>query len=97
MTFWRMVAGFEALVLLITAWALWRLMDILAAQRRMLTDNAVTIRLYREMRNDSDRQVGDLLGQNTRLALKIVDLAAAQGETPPPRMPVAAWPARRES
>ena len=76
MTFWRAVAGVEAVFLLLLAWVLWRTLDIVAAQRRQLAELAVTLRLYREQRTDSDRQVRELLGQNERLARHLIDRAA---------------------
>ena len=98
MMFWRMVAGVLALALMVEAWAIWTLCDVIAAQSRKLTDSAVTLRLYRESRDESDRQVRDLLGQNGRLAAKLIEIAAKVEPQPgAPRVAVAAWPAGRES
>lgn len=76
MTFWRAIAGAEAGLLLILAWALWRARNIITAQRRQIADLAVTVRLYRECRTDSDRQIRELLGQNESLARHLIDRAA---------------------
>jgi hypothetical protein len=97
MTFWRIVAGAEALVLMLAAWALWRLCDVLAAQSRKLSDSAVTLRLYRESRTDSDRQIRALLDQNERLARQLIDRAAESTTTPIIAVPQHFFHAKRES
>jgi len=97
MTFWRSIAGAEAALLLILAWALWRACDIIAALRRQLADLAVTVRLYRETRTDSDRQVRELLGQNERLARHLIDRAADIQVRPEIAVARACFQAMRES
>ena len=60
--------------ILVLAWCL----DRIRAQRKQLASQETTLRLYRMMRDDSDRQVRDLLGQNGRLAAKMIELAARE-------------------
>lgn len=71
---WFIVGGCAASVLwlMVCAW----LVDVVAAQRKALTDAQLAIRLYRDTRNESDTQVRALLTQNERLARKLIDLAA---------------------
>jgi uncharacterized membrane protein (DUF2068 family) len=88
MNFWRIVAGSEAIVLLLAAWAIWRLLGVRLAQERELGRNAVTLRLYREMWTELDTQIGELFAQNDRLALKLADVAAQI--TPQDENPLAA-------
>jgi hypothetical protein len=65
------------------------LRTLIAAQRRTLAHNQVTLRLYRETRNDSDAQIRDLLDQNTRLARQLID---AKIGTTTSAVPVSTWP-----
>jgi hypothetical protein len=71
--------------------------DVVAAQRKALADTQVTLRLYRESRNDSDAQIRALLDQNERLARRLFDLKADAECAPVVTLPQAFCLARVES
>jgi len=53
------------------------LVDVVAAQRQALTQAQTSLRLYRTTRDESDRQVRQLLGQNERLAVQLLERASS--------------------
>lgn len=78
--------GVSVLWMFVIAW----LVDVIAFQRKALSEAMTTVRLYRETRDQSDAQIRDLLGQNTRLARQLIEQAAG---TPADAKPaVSAWP-----
>lgn len=87
------VLGASLLWLFAIAW----LLAVLAAQRTALTNSQTTIRLYRETRTDSDRQIRALLDQNERLARQLVDRAADATASPVVRVPATWFSEARES
>jgi hypothetical protein len=64
--------GVSILWMFVLAW----LLDVLAAQRRALTQASSSVRLYRAQRDDSDTQIRALLSQNERLAIQLIEQAA---------------------
>ena len=78
--------GASILWMFAIAWVL----DVLAAQRTELDRALTTVRLYRETRDQSDAQIRDLLGQNTRLARQLIDQAAGTHADAKPAL--SAWP-----
>jgi parvulin-like peptidyl-prolyl isomerase len=73
------------------------LLDVIAAQRKELDRTLTTVRLYRETRDESDRQVRALLTQNERLAHQLIDQAADSTAAPVVRVPPTWFSAARES
>lgn len=73
MSFIQAFAVVEGAVILLGIWIVFWLRDVLAAQRKALDNAQVTLRLYRETRNDSDAQIRALLDQNERLAILLVE------------------------
>jgi hypothetical protein len=76
--------------------AIW-LVDVIGAQRKALSAALTTLRLYRETRDHSDTQVRELLGQNARLALQLIDRAAASSTTATIPVPQRIFHPTRES
>ena len=86
------IAG-SVLWIFLVAW----LLDVIGGQRQKLSDQALSIRFYRDSRDESDRQVRDLIGQNSRLAAKLIELAAREAAATKPAAPVIhaqLWPGR---
>lgn len=71
--------------------------DTCARQAQQLADAQTTIRLYRDSRDESDRQVRVLLGQVERLARRVIDQAADAECAPVVTLPAPGYPAMRES
>jgi hypothetical protein len=79
--------GASVLWMFVLAWFI----DVIGAQRKQLNAALTTTRLYRETRDDSDRQVRALLDQNERLARQLID-RAAESTTCASRPTMTAWP-----
>lgn len=92
---WLVIGALAASVLWVFAIA-W-LIDVIAAQRKAISNAQTTIRLYRECRTDSDAQIRALLDQNERLARQLIDQAADSTAAPVVRVPPTWFSAARES
>lgn len=97
MTFTQAFAAVEGAVILLGLWIVIWLLDVLAAQRKALTDTQVTLRLYRETRDQSDAQIRALLDQNERLARQLIDRAADATTSPVVRVTPTWFSEARES
>jgi len=86
---WIILGAVAASVLWMFAIA-WFL-DVIAAQRKVIASHETTVRLYRETRTDSDRQIRALLDQNERLARQLID-QAAEATNCASRPTMTAWP-----
>lgn len=73
------------------------LLDVIAAQRKALTNAQVTLRLYRETRTDSDRQIRELLSQNERLAIQLIEAHTTMTPAPTVQVPVSFFQPGAES
>lgn len=71
--------------------------DTVAQQHRRADADRMTIRLTRDARDESDRQVRVLLGQVDHLARQVIDLAADAECAPVVTLPSHRHPALRES
>jgi parvulin-like peptidyl-prolyl isomerase len=58
------------------------LLDVIVAQRTALSNAETRLRFLRDTRDESDRQVRDLLGQNERLARQLIERAAESTTAP---------------
>ena len=93
---WVIVGACAVSVLWLMACA-W-LVDVIAAQRKALSDSALTVRLYRDHLSESDRQVRALLSQSERLARQLIEAKAiAPATTYTVAVPPSFFQAREES
>jgi hypothetical protein len=92
---WFLIGAVGASVLWVFAVA-W-LIDVIAAQRKALSNAQTTLRLYRETRTDSDATIRDLLDQNTRLARQLIERAAESTTAPVMTVPQRFFHPQRES
>jgi len=92
---WAITGGI--LVSLLWMFVVAALLDRIAWHRRALAYTQTSLRLYRDSREESNRQVGALLDQNARLARQIIDEAAGSTATAVVAMPHDFFQPGRES